>query len=291
MEPDEENRRWRAALSGADVSGVEALVREDLSLRLLAAELLGSVEPAETAALRGLLLRGGEGTVLFPAGNPWGISADHLAGALEQLWAPVAERCPGLVRALRDEVLAVVLVEMGGRWLLGYLYLERRDAPPPRHLRDLGPYERFAPSVLLLWGTAPTVYGPDQVVPALGEPLPPGVRDLAAIHADLRSFDVDVRLDRFMGALGTSLRAHYDGEDPADYAPDDEFTRALNGEFDRWIGVSRCDSAVSADYVTMDRRDPDGAPMMAWKNQDETGGHQRFWDWADFGIPSLVFCL
>lgn len=113
-------------------------------------------------------------------------------------------------------------------------------------------------SLDMLWGTAPTLLGPTDVVPLLDEPLPAGVRDLAAVHASFTSFDFDLRVDRFTTTLGASTLADYEGEDPGDYDQDEDFVRAANGEFDRWI-------------------------------QFCTG--EPFWDWVNQALPSLLFCL
>src|SRR5262249_54461092 len=146
MDVDEEKSLWRTALAGADAPGIEQLLRRDPELRLIARAWSDSGVLAEGAELRGLLLRGGESTLPLAADNPWGVSADaDLWGAVEHVWAPVAERCPEFLAALRKELLGLALVEMGGRYLLGYLYLNLaiHNAPLVQHLRDLPQYEHF----------------------------------------------------------------------------------------------------------------------------------------------------
>ncbi|MEO3825441.1 hypothetical protein [Actinomadura sp. B10D3] len=289
----EDNRLWREALADGDARGVERLLRRGIRLRLLAHEWSGSLEVAETAELRGLLLLGGAGDVPFAADSPWDIPAGAgLADALEDVWAPVAGRCSGFLAALRSEVLGLALVAMEGRYLLGYLYLADRSGELPRELKDLAPYTG-SNSLDVLWGTAPTRLGPADVVPLLDEPLPAGVRDLAAVHASLTSFDFDLCLDHFTTTLGASTLADYEGEDPGDYDEDDDFVRAVNGEFDRWIRFCTCDSAAEAYFLDMADRDPDGIPRVALSSINGTSQRpgDSLWNWLDKAVPSLLFCV
>ncbi|MBC6458958.1 hypothetical protein HKK72_13760 [Actinomadura sp. HBU206391] len=284
---------WRTVLADGDPRGVEQLLRSDTRLRLLGHEWSGTLKAAETAELRGLLLLGGAGDVPFAVDSPWGIPAGAgLADALEHVWAPVARYCPGFLAALRAEVLGLALVAMEGRYLLGYLHLADRNGELPRDLKDLAPYTG-SDSLAVLWGTAPTSLGPTDVVPLLDEPLPPGVRDLAAVHASLTSFDFDLRLDRFTTTLGVSTLADYEGEDPSDYGQDEDFVRAVNGEFDRWIRFCTCDSAAEAYFLDMADRDAHDVPWVALSSINGTSERpgDPFWDWLDKAVPSLLFCV
>ena len=291
MDIRETNRMWRTALAGRDPRGVEQLLQRDTQLRLLGHEWSGTLEVAETAELRGLVLLGGAGDVPFAADSPWGIPAGAgLADALEHVWAPVAGYCAGFLSALRTEVLGLALVAMEGRYLLGYLYLADRKGELPCHLKDLAPYTG-SNSLAVLWGTAPTHLGPTDVVPLLEEPLPTGVRDLAAVHASLTSFDFDLHLDHFTTTLGASTLADYEGEDPSDYGQDEDFVRAVNGEFDRWIQFS-APHAGEAYFLDMADRDPHGIPRVAVTSPDGTSERpgSPFWDWLDQVVPALLWC-
>ncbi|WP_433175381.1 hypothetical protein [Actinoallomurus sp. CA-150999] len=293
MDIEEANRMWRKALADGDPRGVERLLRCDTRLRLLGHEWSGTLEAAETAELRGLLLLGGSDDVPFAADSPWGIPAGAgLADAMEHVWAPVAGCCPGFLAALRAEVLGLALVAMEGRNLLGYLYLADRKGELPCDLKDLAPYTG-SNSLDVLWGTAPTSFGPTDVVPLLDEPLPSGVRDLAAVHASLTSLDFDLCLDRFTTTLGASTRADYEGEDPSDYGQDEDFVRAVNGEFDSWIRFCTCDSACEAYFLDMADRDPHDIPRVALSSINGTSERpgDPFWDWLDKAVPSLLFCV
>lgn len=293
MDIRETNRAWRAALSCGDHVGVEQLLRRDTRLALLGNEWAGTLQAVETAELRGLLLLGGDGDVPFAADSPWCIPADvGLIGALEHVWASVAGKCPDFLAALRGEVLGLALVEMNGRYLLGYLHLADRSGELPRDLKELAPYTG-SDSLTVLWGTAPTRLDQTDVVPLMDEPLPAGVQDLAAVHARLTSFDFDLRLDRFTTTLGASTLADYEGEDIADYDHDGDFARAVNGEFDRWIRFCTCDSAAEAYFLDMDDRDPHDVPRVALSGINGTSERpgEPFWDWIDQALPSLLFCL
>ncbi|MGI5201404.1 hypothetical protein ACQEU6_07435 [Spirillospora sp. CA-108201] len=292
MDIDEANRLWRKALADGDPGGIERLLRRDTRLKLLGHEWSGTLEAAETAELRGLLLLGG-GDVPFAADSPWCIPVGAgLADTLEHVWAPVAGRCPGFLAALGSEVLGLALVAMEGRYLLGYLYLADRGGELPRDLKDLPPYTG-SNSLDVLWGTAPTRLGAADVVPLLDQPLPAGVRDLAAVHASLTSFDFDLRLDRFTTTLGASTLEDYEGEDPGDYGQDEDFVRAVNGEFDHWIRFCTCDSAAEAYFLDMADRDPHGIPRVALSSINGTSQRpgDPFWDWLDKAVPSLLFCV
>ncbi|MFD8378185.1 hypothetical protein ACFV2X_06345 [Streptomyces sp. NPDC059679] len=293
MDIEETNRMWRTALADGDSRGVEQLLRRDTRLRLLGHESSGTLETAGRAELRGLLLLGGDGDIPFAADSPWGIPADAgLADALEHVWAPVAAYCPGFLAALRAEVLGLALVAMENVYLLGYLYLADRSGELPRDLKDLVPYTG-SNSLDVLWGTAPTLLGPTDVVPLLGEPLPAGVRDLAAVHASFTSFDFDLRLDRFTTTLGASTLADYEGEDPDDYGQDEDFVRAANGEFDRWIQFCTCTSAAEAYFLDIADRDPHDTPRVALSGINGTSARpgEPFWDWTNQALPSLLFCV
>ncbi|UGQ14736.1 hypothetical protein LO772_14850 [Yinghuangia sp. ASG 101] len=293
MDIKETNHAWRTMLADGDRVGVEQLLRHDTRLALLGHEWSGSLQTAETAELRGLVLLGGDGGVPLAADSPWRIPASAgLADALEHIWAPVAGNCSGFLTALRAEVLGLALVAMEGRYLLGYLHLADRAGELPRDLKDLAPYTG-SNSLTVLWGTAPTHLGPTDVVPLMDEPLPVGVRDLAAVHASLTSFDFDLRLDHFTTTLGATTRADYEGEDPADYDPGEDFVRAVNGEFDRWIQFCTCDSAAEAYFLDMDDRDPHDVPRVALSSINGTSEPpgEPFWDWIDQALPSLLFCV
>lgn len=296
----ETNHRWRTALAARDRALVEELLRADTRLALMGHEASGSMRTVETAELRGLLLLGGDHDdgdsdgrdVPFAADAPWRIpDGTGLAGALEHVWAPVAAKCPQFVAVLRAEVLGLALVRMDGAYLLGYLHLADRSGELPRDVRDLPPYTG-SDSLTVLWGTAPTRLGTADVVPVLGGPLPTGVRDLAAVHARLATFDFDMALDRFTTTLGATTRADYEGEDPAEYGPGEDFTRAANGDFDRWIRFCTCDSAAEAYYLDLDDRDPGGVPRVALSGINGTSERpgDAFWDWVDEVAPSLLFC-
>ncbi|MFI7275561.1 hypothetical protein [Streptomyces sp. NPDC049879] len=291
MDTEETDHAWRTVLTDGDRVGVEQLLRRDTRLALLGNEWSGSLETAKTAELRGLVLLGGDGGVPFAADSPWRIPAGAgLAEALEDVWAPVAGNCPGFLTALRAEVVGLALVAMEGRYLLGYLHLADREGELPRDLKDLAPYTEWD-SLAVLWGTAPTRLGRTDVVPLMDGPLPGGVRDLAAVHASLTSYDFDLRLDLFTTTLGATTLADYEGEDPADYEPDEDFVRAVNGEFDRWVRFCTCHSAAEAYFLDMDDRDSDGVPRVASSGIDGTSERpgEPFWDWIDQALPSLLF--
>ncbi|WP_106436489.1 MULTISPECIES: hypothetical protein [Streptomyces] len=293
MDIEETNRMWRTALAYGDSRGVEQLLRRDTRLRLLGHESSGTLETAGTAELRGLLLLGGDSDVPFAGDSPWGIPAGAgLADALEHVWAPVAGYCPGFLAALRAEVFGLALVAMENVYLLGYLYLADRSGELPRDLKDLAPYTG-SNSLDVLWGTAPTLVGPTDVIPLLDEPLPAGVRDLAAVHASFTSFDFDLRLDRFTTTLGASTLADYEGEDPGDYDQDEDFVRAANGEFDRWIQFCTCNSAAEAYFLDIADRDPHDIPRVALSGINGTSERpgEPFWDWVNQALPSLLFCV
>jgi hypothetical protein len=183
MDIDQANRRWRTALADGDLHGVERLLRHDDRLTPWGHRWPGTLEAAEAAELRGLVLLGGTGDVPFAADAPWDVPAGaDLVGALERVWAPVARHCPDFLAALRAEVLGLALVAMDGGYLLGYPHLADRERELPSDLKDLAPYTGVN-SLDVLWGTAPTRLGPADVVSLLDEPLPAGVRDLAAVHA------------------------------------------------------------------------------------------------------------
>ncbi|MGW1991326.1 hypothetical protein [Embleya sp. NPDC001921] len=190
----------------------------------------------ETAELRGLVLLGDDGDVPFAADAPWPMPAGTgLSDALERVWASVAGNCPGFLTALRTEVLGLALVVMKGRYLLGYLlgylHLADRSGKLPLDLKDLAPYPG-SNSLTVLWGTArPVSARPTSSF--LDEPLPVGVRDLAAVHASLASFDFDLRLDHFTTTLGATTLADYEREDPADYEPDGVAQSGINGTSER----------------------------------------------------------
>ncbi|WP_171166991.1 hypothetical protein [Streptomyces sp. I05A-00742] len=293
MDTAETHHAWRAALADGDPYRVEQLLRRDPRLVLFGYAWSGTGEAAERAELRGLLLPGGRGDVPFAADSPWGIPADaDFADALEHVWAPVADNCPGFLAALRAEVLGLALIAMEDTYLLGYLYLTGRTGGLPRDLRDLPPYTG-ANALAVLWGTAPTRLGPTDVVPLLEEPLPAGVRDLAAVHSSITSFDVDFELclDRFSTTLRASTLADHEGEDPDDYAETEDFTRALNGEFDRWVQFCTCGSACEAYFLDMADRDPHDIPRVTLANMDGTSERPGapFWTWFDQSVPSLLF--
>lgn len=279
---------WRTALANRDPRAVEGLLEHSATAAgLFEPESSGPVE------LRGLLVLGGDGDVPFATDCPWAVPAGAgLLDALEHIWAPVARYCPRFLAALRAEVLGLALVTIEGGHLLGYLHvdggLSALSGAPPRALADVP-----ADSLNVLWGTAPTSLGPTDIVPMLDEPLPAPVRDLAAVHAWLRSFDVDLRLDRFTTTLGASIRTDYAGEDPADYDAAHEFVRALNGEFDRHIRFCTCGSAAEASFLDLGDRSPDGTPRVALSGMDSTPERPGtpFWDWVDEALPSLLFCV
>ncbi|UGQ11326.1 hypothetical protein LO772_31775 [Yinghuangia sp. ASG 101] len=291
MDIKETNHRWRTVLADGDHDGVEQLLRSETRLALLGHEWSGTLQAAETAELRGLLLVGGDDAP-FAADSPWSIPGGvGLVGALEHVWASVAGKCPDFLTMLRAEVLGLALVAMNDRYLLGYLHLSDRSRELPRDLRDLAPYTG-SDSLTVLWGTAPTRLDQTAVVPLMDEPLPGGVRDLAAVHARLTSFDFDLRLDHFTTTLGASTLADYEGEDPADYDRDEDFARAVNGEFDRWIRFCTCDSAAEAYFLDMGDRDPHDIPRVALSSINGTSERpgEPFWDWIDQALPSLLFC-
>ncbi|MFI0732193.1 hypothetical protein ACH4S9_24835 [Streptomyces sp. NPDC021225] len=292
MNMEETEDLWRAALANRDPHAIERLLRCSAALAKLLrrGEQPGSIEAAE---LRGLLLLGGDGDVPFAADSPWDVPVGAgLTEAMAHLWAPVAGSCPRFLAALRAEVLGLALVAVKGEYLLAYLYLADRSGDPPRDLADLPLRSRYE-SLEVLWGTAPTRFGPTDVVPTLDEPLPAAVRDLAAVHASLTSFDFDLRLDRFTTTLGASTLANYEDEDPDDYDETDDFVRAVNGEFDRWIRFCTCDSAAEAYFLDMADRDADGTPRVALSGLNGTSERpgDPFWDWVDEALPSLIFCL
>ncbi|MGY0057301.1 hypothetical protein ACWY4P_12160 [Streptomyces sp. LZ34] len=292
MHMEETEDLWRTALADRDPRAVERLLRCSAALPKLLrhGEQPGSIEAAE---LRGLLLLGGDGEVPFAADSPWGTPAGaDFAEAMARLWTPVTGSCPRFLAALHAEVLGLALVAVKGEYLLAYLYLADRSGDPPRDLADLPSRSRYE-SLEVLWGTASTHLGPTDAVPILDEPLPAAVRDLAAVHASLRSFDFDLRLDRFTTTLGASTLANYAGEDPDDYDETDDFVRAVNGEFDRWIRFCTCDSAAEAYFLDMADRDADGTPRVALSGINGTSERPGapFWDWGDEALPSLLFCL
>ncbi|MBG6089519.1 hypothetical protein [Actinomadura viridis] len=293
MEIAEINRSWGTALAEGDPRGVEQLLRRNTRLVLLGHEWSGSTKAAEAAELRGLVLLGGAGGVPFAADDPWRIPVGAgLADVLEHVWAPVAGHCPGFLAALRAEVLGLALIALEGRYLLGYLHFADRKGELPRDLKELAPYTG-ANSLDVLWGTAPTSLGPTDVLPLLDESLPPGVRDLAAVHASLTSFDFALHLDRFTTTLGALTLADYEGEDPGDYDQDEDFVRAVNGEFDRWIQFCTCDSAGEAYFLDMADRDPRRSPRVALSGINGTSERpgEPFWHWIDHAVPSLLFCV
>ncbi|MEO3824405.1 hypothetical protein [Actinomadura sp. B10D3] len=289
MEVDEEKSLWRAALAGEDAPAIEQMLSRDRELRLIARGWSDSDVPAEGAELRGLLLRGSETVLPLAADNPWGVSADaDLWSAVEHVWAPVAERCPAFLAALRKELLGLALVEIEGRYLLGYLYLAMHDAPFAQHLRDLPRYEHFDARMRVLWGTVPTALGPE-AVPAIGEPLPPGVRDLAAVHASLESDGFNLWSDRLTTTLAAWILRMFEGEDPAEYAPESEFPRALNGEFNGCVLFGTCPPSGENYFLTMDDRDPDGTPRVGTVGIDGIGENESFWDWFNGAVPEYLF--
>ncbi|MFF5265254.1 hypothetical protein ACFY4C_40765 [Actinomadura viridis] len=290
MDIAETNRLWRTALAEGDPRGVEQLLRRNTRLALLGHEWSGSIKATEAAELRALVLLGG---VPFAADNPWRIPVGAgVADALEHVWAPVAGYCRGFLTALHAEVLGLALIVLEGRYLLGYLHLADREGDLPRDLKDLAPYTG-ANSLNVLWGMAPTSLGPTDVPPLLDEPLPSSVRDLAAVHASLTSFDFALNLDRFTTTLGALTLADYEGEDPGDYDQDEDFVRAVKGEFDRWIQFCTCDSAGEAYFLDMADRDPRGIPRVALSGINGTSERpgEPFWDWIDSAVPSLLFCV
>ena len=293
MKLEEINLLWRTALAEGDPRGVEQLLRRDIRLVLLGHEWSGSIKAAEAAELRGLLLLGGGGDVPFSADSPWRIPADAgIADALEHVWAPVAGCCPGFLTALRAEVLGLALVALEGRYLLGYLHLADREGELPCDLKGLPPYTG-SNCLTVLWGTAPTRLGSTDAIPLLDEPLPAGVREFAAVHSSLTSFDFDLRLNRFTTTFGALTLEDYEGEDPGDYDQDEDFVRALNGEFDRWIQFCTCASAAEAFFLDMADRDPHGVPRVASSSINGTSERpgDPFWNWIDHAVPSLLFCV
>jgi len=293
MDIEETNHLWRAALGDEDARGIERLLRRDTRLTLFGYEWSDTGEVAQRAELRGLLLAGGRGDVPFAADSPWGIRVDaDLADALEHVWAARAHDCPGLLAALRAEVFGLALVAMEGTHLLGYLYLVDRSGALPRDVRDLPPYTG-SNAVGVLWGTAPTPLAPADIVPLLEEPLPAGVRDLAAIHSSLSSIDAhfELRLDRFTTTFRESVLEDHKGEDPDDYGETEEFVRAMSGEFDRWVRFCECGSACEVHFLNMGDRDPHDVPRVTLTNMDSTseGPGVPFWEWVDQAIPALLF--
>ncbi|WP_026411081.1 hypothetical protein [Actinomadura oligospora] len=291
MNLEEIGDAWRLALADRDPHVIARLLRHS-SARAGLLQRDERLRSSDTAELRGLLLLGGDDDIPFAADSPWGVPPGaNLAEALEHVWAPVAGRCPRFLAALRAEVLGMALVALDGEHLLGYLYLADRSQDLPRTLADLPGSEHG--KLEILWGAAPARLGPADIVPLLDEPLPAPVRDLAAVHASLTSFDFVQRLDRFTTTLGASIIENHAGEDPADYDEDDEFVRATNGEFDRHVRFCTCDSAAEAYFLDMTDRDPDGSPRVALSgiNGDSEPPGTPFWDWVDEALPSLLFCV
>jgi hypothetical protein len=60
-----------------------------------------------------------------------------------------------------------------------------------------------------------------------------------------------------------STLADYEGEDPGRYDQDEDFVRAVNGEFDRWVQFCTCTSAAEAYFLDIADRDRHGAPRVA----------------------------
>lgn len=293
MGVDETEAAWRAAFADRDTAAVRALLGRDDAHRVRVALLqrgmprggLGSVE------LHGLLLAGGGGLPL-PDGLPWKIPAEaEPSEAVRHIWAPVADRCPTLVDALSAEVFGLAVATAGGEWLLGYVYLAERDGEPLGDLARLPgrpPHEHLD----ILWGTAPTRLGPDDVAPVLAESLPPGVRELAAVHSALFCSDTDLSLDRFSTTHGAAVRDDHIGEDPDAYDPGDEFPRAAAGDFDRWVRFCGSVSACEEYFLDMADREADGTPRIASSGMDgtsEPSSGTPFWRWIDDVLPELLF--
>ncbi|TDC74033.1 leucine-rich repeat domain-containing protein [Streptomyces hainanensis] len=229
----------------------------------------------------GLFFRDGVGDRSFAA-NPWGIEPDAgWSAALDRVWALVADHAPNLTATIRDRTLALALLtDPDGRAVLAYLAW-RRDDNDPGPIGELITLEQLAdpghdsyPDIVL--GAAPRTVDRATELPVLAGPVPRPVRDFWSAHACFGrlhpGFDRNM-LDRFDGRL-------------------DEATDRLNGlPPDRFVdGVGGND--YQAFLFDLDVLDDAGYPTVAcwsFKDGDQVGGHESFWDWVNGAGIGIAF--
>jgi hypothetical protein len=264
-------------------AGLAAVARRDLNA---IAGLIGQERSGDRqlwkGELRGLLLLGNHGDKPFANDNPWGISRDaDLAGALRLVWASVADRCPDFVTTIMRETLGLALVWESGRYLLGYLYLNRPDwIDPPQNLDDL-PAMAEEGWISWTWGGSPIRYDAETLVGAMACPVPPPVRDLARIHSSLASEDGDIRLDAFNNTLN-HLREHYGYRDI-------DGVRA--GTYDRYVHFVDWGPGGQSCYLNLDELDSPDAPWVAIFDgqHGRISGRMPFFNWLDRYGPLCLF--
>ena len=213
--------------------------------------------------LDGLALRGGTGSLGFPASNPWGVPAS--AGpeqAIRRIWAPVADEVPAFVDSLVERAFAVAMVRhdtgISLAYLLGGSY--RSDIAVDwagASIDELMATEHV--NAEICWGTSPRVISETELVPLLGRPLPGPLRRLAGIHPALRFSSAEGWLD-------------IDAMEPYD-------TDADPVEPQYVVFAGHQDAAYVLD---LERLDADGEPMVVCHDpNDGLRAHTGtgFWRW------------
>lgn len=275
-------------VAGRDPDEIDTMIRSPYWVRAVSS---AGKEAARDGKMLGLLLLGGDNDRPFPD-NPWNIPADAgLSRALRHVWEPVATDCPRFIAALHEEVFGLGLIRNVDTWLLVYLYLDGHDGRAGV-LTDLAelPSRREHGLLGVLWGEMPISHDPHKVVAALGEPAPEPIRRLAAVHSALGGRTAELNLSEFSAvSLGDSIREDYKDEDPGDYEPDEEFSRALRGEFDRCLPLGRFEGRT--DYLDLDSRDPDGTPRVTDVDHQEGVGENTtsLWTWFDESATCFIF--
>lgn len=227
--------------------------------------------------LRGLALRGGDGSTGFPAGNPWGIPADAtVEQAIRQVWAPVGSYVPAFVDRLVERVFAVGLVAHPDGDFVTYLYgstvLAREidwEAPVEHLMTTDGVTAEVG------WGAAPRVVSDREVVPLLGGPLPAPLRELARIHGSLYFSGLDGHFD------SDGLERYTWGLDDED---DDESTLADRLGFppERYVLFAGYQDGGAA--LDLDQLDAYGNPLIVGHDCNDgldTANATAFWTWFD----------
>lgn len=247
----------------------------------------GTGKPS-TLTLRGLVLRGGQGSTGFPADNAWGIPPDAgLAGAIRHVWAPLAECVPAFVDRLVERAFGVALVSQASGYSLAYLYgstMSSRSVDWEAPIEQLMSIDDINAEVC--WGAEPRLVSDRAVVDLLGGPLPAPLRQLAAVHGSLYFSYVDGAID--CDSLAPYTWGQWDGED--EEGDGDEGRAEDEGSQVDRLGLPRGRYVIFAGYqdgaavFDLDRLDALGNPTVAGHDCNDglnTASTAEFWDWLD----------